>query len=161
MTSFFCHSILTHFSPKVVSFPSVSLWHLSFWTLVSDVGHYVYVQQLQQMSLWSIQNQALGQTQPYQTPIHISSGKSLMFPFIALEKFLRTGCLLCCNSSVGPCFPFSASCLLPSLRSTINRKLMPSLYTATSFAQSCQAWIHAVAAIPVAQGKGKNSTWYL
>lgn len=63
----------------------------SLWTLPSDLGHYVYMQQLQQMPLQSSQNQAPGQAQLYGAPTHRSSaGKNLTFPFLALELLQNT-----------------------------------------------------------------------
>lgn len=91
------------------------------------------MQQLLQMPLQSSQNQAPDQNQLYWTPIRISlAGKSLTFR--SLEKFLRNtpGC-----AATIPRFPIF--CLLPPAFSTwspMNRKLMPTLDAATSFAQS-------------------------
>lgn len=54
---------------------------------------------MQQMPLQSSQNQFPGQTQLYGAPTHISAGKSLKFPFFALELLQNTPVF------AGPCLP--------------------------------------------------------
>lgn len=160
VASFFAPPSLSIFHPSFCLLFSAGLQHLPFWTLASDLGCYVYMQQLQQMPLQSSQNQAPGQNQLRWTPIHISSaGKNLTFLFLALEKFLRNTPV--CAATI---LLVRASHFLPlafSAQSIVNKKPVPSLSAAASFALSCQAWIHSVAAVSVAQGKGKNSPQYL
>lgn len=130
-----CYFLYQHGHNKVASFiapPSLPILHpkflpplqcrlqsplasLSYWTLASNRGHYVYMQQLQQLPLQSSQNNVPGQNQLYWTPTHIgSAGKSLTFPFLALEKFLQktpacAATILLVRAS--PLLPL-ASCLL-------------------------------------------------
>jgi len=155
----FCPSILIHFSPKVLTYPSVQAPEPCSISFFLDSG---IMQQLQQMPLQFARANPQAKTSCI-GHLHTSAllGKAEHFPSLPWRSSCRT------HLHVLQLFHWSMlpiSCLLPpafSVQPTVNGKRMPSLDAASSFACFRQAWIHAVSAISVAEGRGKNSAWYL